>query len=75
MAGFLADADPTSLPPWVVGGLSIPFLSGLWWIERGDRKAAEERLRQATERVYQAVDVLSRAVEALERKEQRRGSR
>lgn len=64
---FMA-ASPDALPDWLQFGVATLFI-GAWWVERKDRKEAEERTRQvqqeATERLAAGLEKIFNAIEVL----------
>ena len=64
---MLAQAAPSDpITGWASLGVSGLFV-GAWWLERKDRKEADQRQRDAYERVFGVVGVLERAVDVIER--------
>ena len=63
---MFAQAATDPITGWASLGVSGLFI-GAWWLERKDRKDADDRMREAFERVFQVVGVLERAVDVVER--------
>lgn len=63
-----AAAATDTLPAWLQFGVATLFI-GAWWVERKDRKEAEERTREvqreATERLTTGLEKLYNAIEVL----------
>jgi len=65
VAQSAGDSGGSPLPAWLGAGVSSAFLSGLWWMERADRKSAEERTRQAEKRTQEVLEAdIARALES-----------
>lgn len=65
---ILAQTGTGDLPAWLQFGVATLFI-GAWWVERKDRKEAEERTRlvqqEATERLATGLEKIFNAIEIL----------